>query len=63
MRMTIKLIGPETLINVYVALGYELPRFALQVPLARVETLTLIHFQRLKEQIINVNDAGQDNCV
>lgn len=43
-----KLLGPETFINEYTALGYELTRLSLKVPLARLEPLTLIHFQRLK---------------
>lgn len=37
MKMIMKLVGPETLINGYIALGYKLPRLALKVPLARVE--------------------------
>ena len=46
--MIMKLAGPGTLISGYLALGHKLPRLVLKVPLARVETLTLIHFQRVK---------------
>lgn len=43
-----KLVGPEILISGYIALGHEFPRLALKVPLTKVETLTLMHFQRVK---------------
>ena len=46
--MIMKLVGSKTLINGYIALEYKLPRCVLKVPLARVETLILIHFQKVK---------------